>query len=125
VDAAGFDPVAYTKKLHDEAPLRMTFKATLAASRTVAEGIAGEGDGTGGRISGAGSPLDAQTLEIREFPSYRRERFVIQSRPGFTFWLPADAERRKRAACFGDLPAGHAGEWTTSWESTRTGTIAR
>ena len=28
VDMAGFDPVAYTHKLHDEAPLRMTFRAT-------------------------------------------------------------------------------------------------
>src|SRR5580704_18501418 len=27
VDLAGFDPVAYTKKLHDAAPLRMTFTA--------------------------------------------------------------------------------------------------
>ena len=27
VNLAGFDPVAYTKKLHDAAPLRMTFTA--------------------------------------------------------------------------------------------------
>src|SRR5437763_14015617 len=27
VDAAGFDPVLYTKKLHDAAPLRLTFEA--------------------------------------------------------------------------------------------------
>ena len=28
------------------------------------------------------SPLDTQTLEVREFPGYRREKFVFQSRPG-------------------------------------------
>ena len=27
VDMPGFDPVLYTKKLHDTAPLRMTFRA--------------------------------------------------------------------------------------------------
>src|SRR5882724_11153870 len=28
VDVASFDPIAYTLKLHDEAPLKLTFKAT-------------------------------------------------------------------------------------------------
>jgi dienelactone hydrolase len=84
VDAAGFDPVAYTKKLHDEAPLRMTFKATARreAEQWQKELRAKVTELVGGFPAPA-APLDAQTLEIREFPSYRRERFVIQSRPGF------------------------------------------
>ena len=28
------------------------------------------------------SPLESQTLEVRDFPGYRREKFVFQSRPG-------------------------------------------
>src|SRR5436305_438615 len=31
VDVASFDPIAYTLKLHDEAPLKLTFKATNRA----------------------------------------------------------------------------------------------
>jgi hypothetical protein len=41
VDAAGFDPVLYTMKLHDTAPLRMTFRAsTLAEAETMAAWLA-------------------------------------------------------------------------------------
>ena len=28
------------------------------------------------------APLESQTLEVRDFPGYRREKFVFQSRPG-------------------------------------------
>ena len=30
------------------------------------------------------SPLKAETLEVREFPKYRREKFVFQSRQDFS-----------------------------------------
>ena len=84
VDVAGFDPVAYTRKLHDAAPLRMTFAATSRRE-------AGEWQKTlrakvtelVGGFPAARAPLDPQTLEVREFPAYRREKFVIQTRPGF------------------------------------------
>jgi dienelactone hydrolase len=84
VDLAGFDPVAYTKKLHDAAPLRMTFRATTRNEAEqwqqqlrvkVIELVGG--------FPPTSAPLDAQTLAVREFPSYRREKFVIQTRPGF------------------------------------------
>jgi dienelactone hydrolase len=84
VDLAGFDPVAYTKNLHDAAPLRMTFKATTRreAVEWQKELRAKVTELVGG-FPRAGAPLKAQTLEIREFPAYRREKFVIQSRTGF------------------------------------------
>ncbi|HUB79829.1 MAG TPA: alpha/beta hydrolase family protein [Bryobacteraceae bacterium] len=84
VDMAGFDPVAYTKKLHDEAPLRLTFRAT---TRREAEEwqkqLRAKVTELVGGFPSAAVPLHPQTLEVREFPAYRREKFVIQSRPGF------------------------------------------
>ena len=83
VDMAGFDPVDYTRKLHDQAPLRMTFGATSRAQAEawqkrlrpkIAELVGG--------FPAARTPLQAATLETADFPSYRREKFVFQSRPG-------------------------------------------
>jgi len=83
VDAAGFDPVLYTRKLHDAAPLRMTFRASTRAEaeawqRKLRAKIV---ELVGGFPAGP-KPLQAQTLEVREFPGYRREKFVFESRPG-------------------------------------------
>ena len=83
VDAAGFDPVLYTMKLDDAAPLRMTFRASTRAEAEqwqrdlrakIAELVGG--------FPGERTPLHAQTLEVREYPAYRREKFVFESRPG-------------------------------------------
>jgi dienelactone hydrolase len=38
-----------------------------------------------GGIPSQHAPLESQTLEVREFPGYRREKFVFQSKPGS--WL--------------------------------------
>jgi dienelactone hydrolase len=83
VNAAGFDPVAWSVKRHQEAPLRLTFRATNRAQaeawqkqlRTkITELIGG--------LPAARTPLQPQTLEVREFPGYRREKVVFESRPG-------------------------------------------
>jgi dienelactone hydrolase len=83
VDAAGFDPVLYTKRRHDAAPLRMTFRASTRAEAEawqgglrakIAELLAG--------FPGERTPLHAQTLEVRDYPAFRREKFVFESRPG-------------------------------------------
>lgn len=83
VDTAGFDPVLYTKKLHDEAPLQMTFRAT---TRDEAErwqrGLRAKVVELVGGFPAERTPLRAQTLEVREYPAYRREKFVFESRPG-------------------------------------------
>ncbi|MBZ5726228.1 MAG: alpha/beta hydrolase family protein [Acidobacteriia bacterium] len=102
VDMAGFDPVRYTRALYEAAPLRMTFRAR---SRQQAEewqtGLRGKiAELLGGFPSGR-APLQAQTLEVREFPAYRREKFVFVSRPGV--WVLGYLLTPKAAA-----PAPHA-----------------
>jgi dienelactone hydrolase len=76
-----FDPVVYTHKLHDVAPLRLTFKAQTRKQADdwqkklrpkIVELIGG--------FPEKPVPLQAETLEVREFPGYRREKFVFQSR---------------------------------------------
>lgn len=82
VDVAGFDPVLYTRKLYESAPLRMTFRAE---NRKQAEAWQKRLRAKITELLGgfpAREALGAQTLEVRDFPNYRRERFVFQSRPG-------------------------------------------
>ena len=84
VDANNFDPVHFTNTLYDSAPLRMTFQAKTRRQaeqwqarlrRKIAELV--------GSFPEKRTPLEAQSLEFRDFPTYRREKFVIQSQPGF------------------------------------------
>jgi len=83
VDPAAFDPVLYTKKLHDAAPLRMTFRArTRAAAEQWQKTLRAKLVELLGGFPGRPSPLVPQTLEVRDFPAYTREKFVFQSRPG-------------------------------------------
>jgi dienelactone hydrolase len=83
VDAAGFDPVLYTKKLHDAAPLRMTFDApTRRQAEQWQKKLRAKLTELLGGFPASPAPLAAQTLEVRDFPGYRREKFVIQSQPG-------------------------------------------
>ncbi|MCU1330746.1 MAG: acetylxylan esterase [Bryobacterales bacterium] len=83
LNQADFDPVLYTKKLHDTAPLRMTFQAK---SRRRAEQwqrrLRLRLTELLGGFPEKRSPLQPQTLEVRDYPGYRREKFVIQSQPG-------------------------------------------
>jgi dienelactone hydrolase len=83
VDLSGFDPVLYTKKLHDSAPLRMTFTAqTRREAELWQKNLRAKLTELVGGFPASPSPLQAQTLEVRDFPAYRREKFVVQSRPG-------------------------------------------
>ena len=83
VDPLAFDPVIFTQKLYETAPLRLTFRAT---SRKKAEAwqrqLRSKLTELLGGFPDQRSPLSPQTLETREFPAYRREKFVFQSRPG-------------------------------------------
>src|SRR3954452_16876666 len=83
VNAKDFDPVSFTYSLYDAAPLRMTFKAT---TRKQAEAWQAKLRPKVAELVG-GFPekrpaLDSETLEVRDFPKYRREKFVFRSRPG-------------------------------------------
>jgi dienelactone hydrolase len=82
VDLASFDPVAWTLRRHDEAPLKLTFRAT---NRKQAEAWQRELRAKLIELLGgfpARGQLKPQTLEVREFPTHRREKFVFESRPG-------------------------------------------
>ncbi|MBS1855329.1 MAG: acetylxylan esterase [Acidobacteria bacterium] len=78
-----FDPIAYTLKLHDEAPLALTFRAT---GRREAEAwqkkLRPKIEELMGGFPKTRPPLESETLEVKEYPGYRREKFVFHSRPG-------------------------------------------
>jgi dienelactone hydrolase len=83
VDMATFDPIAYTLKLHDAAPMKLAFRATTRKQAEawqkqlrpkIVELMGGFPDKP--------SPLQPQTIEVKEFSGYRREKFVFQCRPG-------------------------------------------
>ncbi|HXM39656.1 MAG TPA: alpha/beta hydrolase family protein [Bryobacteraceae bacterium] len=83
VDSAAFDPVLYTRKLYESAPLRLTFRAE---NRKQAEAWHKRlhvriTELVGGFPARRGA-LQPQTLDARDFPTYRREKFVFESRPG-------------------------------------------
>ncbi len=83
VDMSAFDPVLYTKRMHDEAPLRMTFRAeTRAAAESWQRALRPKIVELLGGFPEKRAPLEPQTLEVRDFPGYLREKFVFQSRPG-------------------------------------------
>ncbi len=83
VDETMFDTVEYSLRRYAEAPLRMTYQASSAKQterwqqklrEKVTELIGG--------FPAKKVALDAKTLEVREFPGYRREKFVFTSREG-------------------------------------------
>jgi dienelactone hydrolase len=83
VDAAEFDPVAWSRERYKAAPLRLAFRAKdrkdaekwqKKLREKVAELLGGFPQSRG--------PLKATALESRDFPAYRRERLVFESRPG-------------------------------------------
>jgi dienelactone hydrolase len=75
--------VLYTRKLYESAPLRLTFRAE---NRKQAEAWQKRLRPKIAELLGGfpvkGGALRAQTLEVRDFPAYRREKFVFESRPG-------------------------------------------
>jgi hypothetical protein len=82
VDRVEFDPVHWTLEQYKSAPLRLTFRANAKVEaeswqlqlRAKLTGLLG---GFPDRTH-----LQFQTLEIRNYPGYRREKFMFESRPG-------------------------------------------
>jgi dienelactone hydrolase len=83
VDVQAFDPVRWTMSRYAQAPLRLTFRAKTRKQAEawqkelhakLVELVGGFPDQRG--------PLRAQTLEVRDFTGYKREKFVFESRPG-------------------------------------------
>ncbi len=83
VNPAAFDSVAWVQKLYEDAPLRLTFRAKNKAQAIVWQNeLRAKVTDLIGGFPAAKSPLNSQSLEVREYPNYRREKFVFESRPG-------------------------------------------
>jgi len=78
-----FDPVRYTLGLHDAAPLELTFKpGTRRQTELWQKKLTAKVTELLGGFPKQRTPLNSMTLEVRDFPGYRREKFVFESRPG-------------------------------------------
>ena len=83
VDLVTFDPVIWSRQRHDKAPLQMTFRATsLPQARTWQKRLRKKLTELVGGFPQERGDLKTQTLEVKEYPEYRREKFVFESRPG-------------------------------------------
>ncbi len=83
IEPAAFDPVVFSRQLYESAPLKLTYRAQ---NRQQAEAwqkqLRAKITELVGGFPPAHGALQAQTLEVREFPAYRREKFIFESRPG-------------------------------------------
>jgi dienelactone hydrolase len=83
VAPAAFDPVDYTRKLYESAPLQLAFRA---GNRRDAEAwqkkLRAKVVELIGGFPSQRAPLAPKTLETRDFPGYRREKAIFESRPG-------------------------------------------
>lgn len=83
IDARSFDPVAWTRERWQAAPLRLTYsprsaKETIAWQKKLrAKLVELIGGFPSERVA-----LHPLLLETRDFPGYRREKFVLTTRPG-------------------------------------------
>jgi dienelactone hydrolase len=83
VNVDDFDPVRYTLGLHDSAPLELAFKpGTRRQTELWQKKLSAKLTELLGGFPRQRSPLNPKTLEVRDFPGYRREKFVFESRPG-------------------------------------------
>lgn len=78
-----FDPVAWTLDRHKTAPMKMTFKAVnKRQAESWQKSFRAKVVELVGGFPETRIPLAPQTLDVADFPDYRRERFVIETRPG-------------------------------------------
>jgi len=78
-----FDPVRYTLGLHDAAPMELAFKpGTRRQTELWQKKLSAKVTELLGGFPKQPAPLNPKTLEVRDFPGYRREKFVFESRPG-------------------------------------------
>jgi dienelactone hydrolase len=83
VDQSAFDPVVWTLKRYESAPLRLAFRAkTRREAEAWQRRLRAKLVELLGGFPAPRGPVRAETLEVREFPKYRREKFWFESRPG-------------------------------------------
>jgi dienelactone hydrolase len=83
LDDKALDPVLWTRMRYESAPLRLAFRAE---NRKQAEAwqkrLRAKVTELLGGFPSTRVPLNARIIDVKELPSYRRERFVFTSRPG-------------------------------------------
>lgn len=78
-----FDPVAYTVERYRQAPLKLTFQAqNRKDAEAWQKNLRAKLVELLGGFPATRSPLNPITLEVKEFPTYQREKFIFESRPG-------------------------------------------
>jgi dienelactone hydrolase len=83
VDLENFDPVLFSRRMYESSPLRLTFRArTRKQAEAWQKSLHSKLVELLGPFPPSSPSLHAQTLEVREFPGYRREKFVFESSPG-------------------------------------------
>ena len=83
IDPQAFDPVAFSRKLYESAPLALTFRAqTRRQAESWQKQLRSKVTELVGGFPAERGALNVQTLEVREFPQYRREKLIFESRPG-------------------------------------------
>jgi dienelactone hydrolase len=83
VDTSEFDPIVFAKKLYEKAPLQLAFNARdKKAAEAWQKKLHTKVTELLGGFPTERIPLNPLTLEVREFPGYKRERFVYHTRPG-------------------------------------------
>jgi dienelactone hydrolase len=83
VEASAFDPVLWTRERYKSAPLGLTFRVQ---NRRQVEAwqkrLRAKLTELLGGFPSARVAVRSRALEVREYPKYRREKFVFTSRPG-------------------------------------------
>jgi dienelactone hydrolase len=83
LDDRHFDPVAYSRERYAAAPRRLRFQArTTGQAEEWQKTLRAKIIDLLGGFPPPGSPLNPVTLETRQFPGYKREKIVFDSRPG-------------------------------------------
>jgi dienelactone hydrolase len=85
VNAATFDPVAWTLERYKSAPRKLAFRAqNQKQAETWQKKLRTKTAELLGGFPSTPIALKTQTLEKRDFPGYTREKFVIETRPGLS-----------------------------------------
>jgi dienelactone hydrolase len=83
VDPKDFNPVLFSQHLYESAPLRLSFRAqTRKQAEAWQKKLHAKVVELLGPFPASSPSLKSQTLEVREFPGYRREKFIFESSPG-------------------------------------------
>jgi dienelactone hydrolase len=83
VTPAQFDPVLWTRERYKTIPRQLAFRArTRKEAEAWQKKLCAKLTALLGGLPDNKTPLQSQILEVRDFPGYRREKFVFESRPG-------------------------------------------